>query len=73
MWIEEAGRDHQIRGVDHLFGGVLDFANFRDATAGHADVRGKAWASGSVHHRSIFDEQVQSHRLASPVTGRGAG
>ena len=56
--IDEAGRDDQSVGIDGLLRAILYLSDFRDdaildRNVGHAPRR-----AGSVHHRSVLDQQV---------------
>jgi hypothetical protein len=56
--IDEAGGDDQSVGVNRLLRSILDLSDFRDDALLDRNIGQALRRAGSVHYRSVFDQQV---------------
>src|SRR3984957_18208831 len=61
MWIDEAGRDDQVRCINCFLAAVGDFANLGDLAVLDCDVRATSKGAGAVDNRSVFDDEIVGH------------
>ena len=54
MRIDKAGRDDQIRRVDHLGGGTVNVTDANDTAAGRGDVTAPSRRSAAIHDSTVF-------------------
>ena len=74
MDVDEAGRDHQVGGVDDALGIVGKLRRDRDdAVAGNRNVGLEGGRARAVHHRAVLDEQRPSHERSSRQMPPGRG
>jgi putative ATPase len=64
--VDEARRDHQAVGFDHLARWSRDLADLDDAALRQGDVGREGLRAGSVIDHAAFDDRVVHERLCSP-------
>src|SRR6266481_1264532 len=63
MWIDEAGGDYQVGGVDRFGGAVSDSSDLSDYSIFDCDVGAAPKRSGTVDDGAIFDNQIICHQV----------
>src|SRR5690348_6028268 len=66
--IDKAGSDDQARSVDHPLGSAIKLSDFSNSPVNYSNIGLITWTSGSIHDRTIFDQEVVWHR--SPPLAR---
>jgi hypothetical protein len=63
MWIDEAGGDDKVGGVDRFRGSVGNSSDLRDYSIFDCDVGATAKRPGAIDDGTVFDDQVICHRV----------
>ena len=59
--VDKTRRNHMALGIQHFFRGFADATDRGDLALNHADIRAVTRHAGTIHYRTILDDQIVLH------------